>query len=176
MLNLGLLALQLLIFFYLPRHTARWFFLVYFTFWRTAYDAGLGWLLTKQSKRGWIVREVKRLGWLDEQRQPGIRNWIRDQLAGKMGKDYSFDVSCALLPHESSASTCLISFAELAIRVQYLAVVSSGCGCYLVKVRSATPVESFISELRFWLATSSHIACLHSPVSESRKVSRSLSI
>ena len=69
------------------------FFFSYFAFWRIAYDVGLGWVLTKQSKKKWIVREMQRVGWLDEKRKPEIRNWIRRQLAGKMGKDYSFDVS-----------------------------------------------------------------------------------
>lgn len=92
LLNLGLLGLQLLVFFYLPRNVSKWFFLFYFAFWRAAYDAGLGWVLTKQSKRKWIVREIQRLGWLDKERRPAVRNWIRAQLAGKMGKDYSFDV------------------------------------------------------------------------------------
>ncbi|KAF8999874.1 phospholipid methyltransferase-domain-containing protein [Cyathus striatus] len=78
--HLDLLNLGLLIFFFF-----------YFAFWRGAYDAGLGWVLTKQSKKKWIVREVQRLGWLDEKRCPGMRKWIRNQLQGKMGKDYSFD-------------------------------------------------------------------------------------
>ena len=110
LLNLGLLGLQLVLFCVLPRHVAKPFFLVYFAFWRAAYDLGLGWVLTKQSKRKWIVREVQRLGWLDEKRRPAVRNWIRQQLAGKMGKDYSFDVRPALyvtrpsltMPHRSS--------------------------------------------------------------------------
>lgn len=92
LLNLGLLALQLLLFFYLPRSMSRPFFLCYFIFWRAAYDGGLGWVLTKQSKKKWIVREVLRRGWLDENRRPAVRNWIRAQLVGKMGQDYSFDV------------------------------------------------------------------------------------
>lgn len=92
LLNLGLLGLQIALFFYLPLHVSRIFFLGYFAFWRAAYDAGLGWVLTKQSKKKWIVREVQRRGWLDEKRRPAVRNWIRAQLAGKMGKDYSFDV------------------------------------------------------------------------------------
>lgn len=96
LLNLGLLGLQLVLFCVLPRHVAKPFFLVYFAFWRAAYDLGLGWVLTKQSKRKWIVREVQRLGWLDEKRRPAVRNWIKQQLAGKMGKDYSFDVRPAL--------------------------------------------------------------------------------
>ncbi|KAJ7852958.1 phosphatidylethanolamine N-methyltransferase [Mycena leptocephala] len=91
LLNLALLGLQLVIFAVLPRSVARIFFLFYFAFWRGAYDAGLGWILTKQSKKKWIVREVQKLGWLDPGRRPAVRNWIKAQLAGKMGKDYSFD-------------------------------------------------------------------------------------
>ncbi len=90
--NLGLLGLQLVLFFTLSRSAARIFFLFYFAFWRAAYDVGLAWVLTKQSKRKWIVREIQRLGWLDEKRKPEMRQWIKKQLTGKMGKDYSFDV------------------------------------------------------------------------------------
>jgi phosphatidylethanolamine N-methyltransferase len=91
--NLFLLGSQIVLFLCLPRSVSQVFFLLYFAFWRAAYDAGLGWVLTKQSKRKWIVKEVQRLGWLDENKRPKMRNWIRSQLAGKMGKDYSFDVS-----------------------------------------------------------------------------------
>jgi hypothetical protein len=91
-INLGLLALQLVLFFYLPRSIAKPFFLIYFVFWRAAYDAGLGCVLTKQSKRKWIVREIQKRGWLDQERRPRVRNWIRDQLVEKMGRDYNFDV------------------------------------------------------------------------------------
>ncbi|KAF9512838.1 hypothetical protein BS47DRAFT_1376879 [Hydnum rufescens UP504] len=90
-INLSILALQLCLFFALPRKTARVFFLCFFAFWRTAYDAGLGWVLTKQSKKRWIVREVRRRGWLDENKRPRVYRWIRSQLQDKMGKDYSFD-------------------------------------------------------------------------------------
>ncbi|KAJ7203599.1 phospholipid methyltransferase-domain-containing protein [Mycena pura] len=91
LLNLALLGAQLLLFAVLPRATARAFFLLYFAFWRAAYDAGLGWILTKQSKKTWIVREVQRRGWLDPQRRPATRAWVKKQLVGKMGSDYSFD-------------------------------------------------------------------------------------
>lgn len=93
-LNLGLLGLQLLLFAQLPHTARKIFFFLYFAFWRAAYDAGLGYVLTKQSKKRWIVKEVQRLGWLDAKRKPEIRNWIKKQLIGKMGKDYSFDVCC----------------------------------------------------------------------------------
>lgn len=92
LLNLGLLGLQLALFLVLSRRTAQIFFFVYFVIWRAAYDGGLGWVLTKQSKKKWIVREVHRLGWLDPKRRPEVRNWVKKQLVGKMGKDYSFDV------------------------------------------------------------------------------------
>ncbi|KAI0000764.1 phosphatidylethanolamine N-methyltransferase [Russula compacta] len=90
-INLGLLALQLFLFCTLPRTPRKLFFLLYFAFWRAAYDAGLGYVLTMQSKRRWIVRTVHRLGWLDQKRRPEVRAWIRRQLVGKMGRDYSFD-------------------------------------------------------------------------------------
>jgi phosphatidylethanolamine N-methyltransferase len=47
----------------------------------------------KQSKRKWIVREVQRRAWLDGEKRPKMRAWIKSQLRGKMGADYSFDVS-----------------------------------------------------------------------------------
>ena len=90
--NLALLGAQIALFLALPAGARRAFFLLYFAFWRAAYDVGLGWVLTRQSRRKWIVREVQRLGWLDDARRPDVRRWIRRQLAGKMGKDYSFDV------------------------------------------------------------------------------------
>lgn len=93
LLNLFLLGSQIVLFFWLPTSVRKPFFLAYFAFWRAAYDAGLGWVLTKQSKRKWIVKEVQRRGWLDEKRRPEVRAWIRKQLQGKMGGDYSFDVS-----------------------------------------------------------------------------------
>jgi phosphatidylethanolamine N-methyltransferase len=53
-------------------------------------------VLTEQSKRKWIVRTVHKLGWLDQERRPLVRAWIRKQLVGKMGKDYSFDVGSSI--------------------------------------------------------------------------------
>jgi len=96
-LNLGLLASQLALFAVLPNSYAVVFFFLYFAFWRGAYDLGLGWVLTKQSKRRWIVREMNKKGWLDQERCPNVRLWIKEQLVGKMGKDYEFDVSFVLV-------------------------------------------------------------------------------
>ncbi|KAG9084240.1 phosphatidylethanolamine N-methyltransferase [Ceratobasidium sp. 370] len=91
LVNLGLLGGQILLFLAVPRTISRVLFLVYFAFWRLAYDVGLGWVLTKQSKRRWIVREVRVRGWLDSKRRPAVYNWIRNELKNKMGGDYSFD-------------------------------------------------------------------------------------
>lgn len=97
LVNLFLLGSQIALFLALPLSISRPFFLFYFAFWRAAYDVGLGWVLTKQSKKKWMVKEVQRRGWLDAERRPEVRSWIGKQLAGKMGKDYSFDVSLMVL-------------------------------------------------------------------------------
>jgi phosphatidylethanolamine N-methyltransferase len=103
-LSLFLLGSQLVIFFcFLYAHQkypesyqqrrAKTFFVIYFAFWRAMYNAGLGWVLTKQSKKKWIVKMVVKRGWFDQNRRPKVRAWLRKQLEGKMGKDYAFDVS-----------------------------------------------------------------------------------
>ena len=135
-LNLSLLGFQLLLFYLLPRTACKVLFLFYFAFWRAAYDAGLGWVLTKQSKKKWIVREIQRLGWLDQERKPAMRSWIRAQLAGKMGKDYSFDVGAS--GWDDSVLIIVVSFhLGASIGVQYVALVQTAGRRYSLKVRSA---------------------------------------
>ncbi|CAE6504811.1 unnamed protein product [Rhizoctonia solani] len=91
LVNLALLGGQILLFVVLPRAFSQALFLIYFAFWRLAYDVGLGWVLTKQSKRRWIVKQVQARGWLDQDRRPKVYEWIRNELRNKMGDDYSFD-------------------------------------------------------------------------------------
>ncbi|GAA5989778.1 hypothetical protein JCM10908_002316 [Rhodotorula pacifica] len=90
LLTLFLLSLQLVLFVSLSRPTARIFFGFYFAIWRLAYDAGLGYVLKRQSETRWIVRTVKRNGWFDEKRQPKVAQWVKNELKKKMGKDYDF--------------------------------------------------------------------------------------
>ena len=132
-LNLGLLAVQLILFYTLPHTLRKIFFCLYFAFWRAAYDAGLGYVLTKQSKRRWIVRTVHWLGWLDENRRPEVRAWIRRQLVGKMGKDYSFDVRrrSVSIPFAPSAHRVVVGTSA---RIQHLAALPSGCRYHLDQV------------------------------------------
>lgn len=91
-LTLFLLGTQIVLFLTLSRSTARWFFGLYFAFWRLAYDAGLGYVLRKQSETRWIVKNVARHGWFDRERQPATANWVRNELKKKMGSDYDFEV------------------------------------------------------------------------------------
>ena len=116
MLNLGLLAFQLFLFYTLPSTPRKLFFFLYFGFWRAAYDAGLGYVLTEQSKRRRIVRAVHKLGWLDQERRPLVRAWIRKQLVGKMGKDYSFDVR-SLIPMACHVASIDRAFTRTSTRV-----------------------------------------------------------
>ncbi|KAK0200737.1 phospholipid methyltransferase-domain-containing protein [Desarmillaria ectypa] len=136
-LNLALLGFQLVLFFALPRGAARVVFLAYFAFWRTAYDAGLGWVLTKQSKKKWMVKEVQRLGWLDENRCPRVRNWIRAQLVGKMGKDYSFDE----LPVEYNTWLLFRQVVDVILINDFLAYCMFAFSCFRVPTDLSIPVH-----------------------------------
>ncbi|KAI0633043.1 phosphatidylethanolamine N-methyltransferase [Trametes polyzona] len=126
--NLALLGLQIVLYLALSRRAAQVFFFFYFAFWRGAYDLGLGWVLTKQSKRKWIVREVQRLGWLDEKRKPEVRQWIKKQLAGKMGKDYSFDE----LPLEYNTWLLFRQLVDIILLNDFLAYCMFAFSCFRV--------------------------------------------
>ena len=154
--SLTLLGLQLVLFYLLPRGVSKGFFLFYFAFWRAAYNAGLGWVLTKQSKKKWIVKEVQKLGWLDEKRKPAMRRWIRAQLAGKMGKDYSFDVRAV------HRQPCLVGSHVIpqgfTRGIQYLVVVQAARRCDLAQVCCFAVLNSILI-CRFISAISWHTVC-----------------
>jgi phosphatidylethanolamine N-methyltransferase len=67
-------------------------FLVLFACWRLCYNGGLGLLLHRQSESKWFSRQVA--PWLAE-RSP-LQAFLRRQLEAKMGRDYDFDVRCAV--------------------------------------------------------------------------------
>lgn len=159
LLNLGSLALQIIVFFLLPRRSSRLFFLFYFGFWRAAYDAGLGYVLTKQSKKRWIVKEIQRLGWLDERRRLGIRDWIRDQLAGKMGKDYSFDE----LPLEYNTWLLFRQIVDLILVNDFLSYCLFAFSCFRVPTGLSTGVHIMrwlggiaLIGFNLWVKTEAH--------------------
>ncbi|CAK5271251.1 unnamed protein product [Mycena citricolor] len=128
LLNLVLLGSQLALFLLLPTRVAKIFFFCYFAFWRAAYDAGLGWVLTKQSKKKWIVREVQKYGWLDPARRPAAREWIKRQLVGKMGKDYSFDE----LPLEYNTWLLFRQVVDVILLNDFLAYCMFAFSCFRV--------------------------------------------
>ncbi|KAL4071616.1 phospholipid methyltransferase-domain-containing protein [Scleroderma yunnanense] len=158
-LSLTLLGLQLVLFALLPRVVSKGFFLFYFVFWRSAYNAGLGWVLTKQSKRKWIVKEVQRLGWLDEKRKPAIRRWIRAQLAGKMGKDYSFDD----LPVEYNTWLLFRQLVDVILLNDFLAYCMFAFACFRVPEGLSFPIHILrwiggvaLIVFNLWVKTEAH--------------------
>ncbi|KAI5984623.1 phospholipid methyltransferase-domain-containing protein [Pisolithus albus] len=144
-LNLSLLGLQLLLFCFLSRGVSRRFFLLYFIFWRTAYNAGLGWVLTKQSKKRWIVREMRPVG-------PAMR-------PGKMGKDYSFDD----LPLEYNTWLLFRQLVDVILLNDFLAYCMFAFASFRVPEGLSLPVHVFrwiggISLIVFnvWVKTEAH--------------------
>lgn len=90
---------QPLIFFLLRNWpmTRSAFFLIYFAFWRSAYDFGFAWLLRQQSEQKYIVRTLRQLGWLDTTSESGGEQgrewakWWKNELEMKMGEGYSWE-------------------------------------------------------------------------------------
>ncbi|KAI0339118.1 phosphatidylethanolamine N-methyltransferase [Trametopsis cervina] len=159
LLNLGLLGFQIVLFLLVPRSFSRVFFMFYFAFWRAAYDAGLGWVLTKQSKKKWIVKEVQRFGWLDETRRPAVRDWIRKQLAGKMGKDYSFDD----LPLEYNTWLLFRQAVDIILLNDFMAYCMFAFACFRVPegLSLATHITRWIGGIaliafNLWVKTEAH--------------------
>lgn len=72
-------------------------FLVYFAFWRAAYDFGFAWILRKQSESKYIVRRLRELGWLDVNSESGGEDgqawarWWKRELEMKMGEGYTWE-------------------------------------------------------------------------------------
>lgn len=106
-LTLSLLALQVVLFLALPLQVSRYFFMGYFACWRLAYNAGLGYVLNRQSEERWIVKTVILRGWMDAAKRPLVKAWIERELRAKMGKDYDFDVS--LFPFLRAAASLIRS-------------------------------------------------------------------
>lgn len=86
-------AFQIWAFIYLPSWAKSPFFLLYFAFWRAGYDAGLGWVLRKQSEKKWIVKQLRKREWLERSSVGGGEiknpwaNWWKKELEAKMGHE-----------------------------------------------------------------------------------------
>jgi phosphatidylethanolamine N-methyltransferase len=87
------LAAQPVLFYLLRNHTIlrSAFFLIYFAFWRGAYDFGFAWVLRKQSEKRWVVRQLKSRGWLDLASGNDWARWWKRELEMKMGPGYKWE-------------------------------------------------------------------------------------
>ncbi|KAL1410788.1 phosphatidylethanolamine N-methyltransferase [Vanrija albida] len=72
-------------------------FLVYFAFWRAAYDFGFAWVLRRQSEQKWVVRTLRQWGWLDTESTSGgaegreWAKWWKRELEMKVGEGYTWE-------------------------------------------------------------------------------------
>ncbi|KAE9396219.1 hypothetical protein BT96DRAFT_1021488 [Gymnopus androsaceus JB14] len=139
-LNLFLLGSQIVLYLLLPRAASQIFFLLYFAFWRGAYDAGLGWVLTKQ-------------------KETEVREWVRAQLKGKMGKDYDFDE----LPMEYNTWLLFRQAVDIILLNDFVAYCMFAFACF----RVPEGLSSFVHVMRWigglaligfnlWVKTEAH--------------------
>ncbi|OBZ84963.1 Phosphatidylethanolamine N-methyltransferase [Choanephora cucurbitarum] len=91
--TLGIMALEIGLFFVLPVWFKRILFIFVFFFWRLAYNVGLGVLLKYQSDSRGLVRWAKKYHLFDLQKNPKAYHWLKYQLSVKMGDDYDFDTA-----------------------------------------------------------------------------------
>ncbi|ORY07709.1 hypothetical protein K493DRAFT_201788 [Basidiobolus meristosporus CBS 931.73] len=90
-LTLGVLCFQALLFFILPSGFRKYFFLVIFLLWRTAYNLGLGLLLKNQSDKRGLVSLARKKGIFEPKKGGKAYRWLKKELTSKMGDDYDFE-------------------------------------------------------------------------------------
>ncbi|CAO3624925.1 unnamed protein product [Cunninghamella blakesleeana] len=88
LLTLGIMAIEILLFFVLPVRAKQLLFIGIFAFWRLAYNFGLGVLLKYQSDSRGLVRFAEKLQLFDKQSKS--YNWLKRELSLKMDDDYDF--------------------------------------------------------------------------------------
>ncbi|CAG8545312.1 3933_t:CDS:2 [Paraglomus brasilianum] len=91
-LTLSVMALQIILFLFLPTSISRWLFLDLFIFFRLAYNCGLGLLLKMQSDKKVLVNWAKKKK-LFEKKGGKLPEFFKRELSAKMGDDYDFEVS-----------------------------------------------------------------------------------
>jgi phosphatidylethanolamine N-methyltransferase len=91
MLTLGIMTIQIALFFVLPTQTKQFLFLGLFAFWRLAYNGGLGAVLKYQSDSRGLVRLANHYKLFDPSSKS--YHWLERELSIKMGEDYDYAVS-----------------------------------------------------------------------------------
>lgn len=90
-LTLGIMAVQIGLFFLLPTVAKQFLFAGLFAFWRLSYNVGLGVLLKYQSDSRGLVRLAKKYKLFDQDSK--TYHWMNRELSLKMGDDYDYAVS-----------------------------------------------------------------------------------
>ncbi|KKK24449.1 putative phosphatidylethanolamine methyltransferase Pem1 [Aspergillus ochraceoroseus] len=93
---LAILAAHILLLWKLPAGAKAPVFAVIYLFWRTGYNAGIGWLLHNQSHHKTLVRWAEKYKIFvnpatGKNPHPQLYNWIKWELEAKIPDDYSFE-------------------------------------------------------------------------------------
>lgn len=91
---LGVLALHIWLAWAVPAPYNKYLLGFAFTFWRLAYNAGIGYLLTVQSKYTLLVTWARRLRAFEQPAtnpRPWLYNLLKTELETKIPKDYKMD-------------------------------------------------------------------------------------
>lgn len=111
---------------------------------------------------------MHKLGWLDQERRPLVRAWIRKQLVGKMGKDYSFDVR-PLIPMAYMLSRLTARLQELPLEYNTWLLFRQAVDIILIKCVSILAI-CFRSSLTICFPAISYPSvCSHLPASAYRQ-------
>ncbi|KAI9223995.1 phospholipid methyltransferase-domain-containing protein [Blastocladiella britannica] len=87
--TVAIMGTQIALYFFTP--LPRWVFLFLFLFWRAAYNAGLGYILKRQSDERWLQGVVVENGWFDAAKNPVAAKFFKREFERKMGGEYSFE-------------------------------------------------------------------------------------
>ncbi|EPS32769.1 hypothetical protein PDE_07729 [Penicillium oxalicum 114-2] len=93
---IALLAIHVLLLWYLPANAKVPVFAFIYLFWRAAYNGGIGWLLHHQSHHKTLIRWAEKTKVFvnpdkGQNPHPGLYKWIKKELEAKIPKDYSFE-------------------------------------------------------------------------------------
>lgn len=95
-LIVGNLAVLTLLAYLLPKSLKAPVFAIIFLFWRACYNAGIGWLLYKQSNDGTLVTWAKKTGIFEhpstgKNKYPWAYSILKREMETKIPKDYKFE-------------------------------------------------------------------------------------
>ncbi|KAI8645821.1 phospholipid methyltransferase-domain-containing protein [Parasitella parasitica] len=141
--TLGIMALEIGLFFVLPVWAKRILFLFIFFVWRLAYNAGLGVLLKYQSDSRGLVRLARHYQIFDREANPRIYHWLQHQLSIKMGDDYDF----ATAPIEYNTWMLYRQLVDLILMNDFTTYV-----CFALSWFNTSPQSSiFLGDTLRWL-------------------------